>query len=176
MPPQSQQLARGFAPVVGRSPRVLLLGSLPGAASIAAGEYYAMRRNAFWPIMGALCGAGPELDYRDRLAALKQHGIALWDVLHAAVRPGSLDAAIVTATEQVNDIAALVGLHRSIRLVAFNGGKAAALFTRHVAPALAAASLESVTLPSTSPAHAALRPEQKLVRWRAALDPWLRAR
>jgi TDG/mug DNA glycosylase family protein len=169
----SSDLSRGFPPVVGLKPRVLVLGSLPGAASIAAGEYYAMRHNAFWKIMGALCAAGPELDYERRLGALRQAGIALWDVLHAAVRPGSLDADIVAATQQVNDIAGLVGRHRSIRLIAFNGRKAAAVFFRHVGPRLARTDIECVTLPSTSPAYAMLRPAEKLARWRAGLAPHL---
>jgi len=167
--------ARGFPPVLGPRPGVLLLGSLPGAASIAAGQYYAQRRNAFWRIMGELCAAGPELDYASRLRALTQAGVALWDVLHSAVRPGSLDADIVAATQQVNDVAALIGRRRSIRLVGFNGRKAAAVFRRHVEPQLARSDLRFVTLPSTSPAFAALRPEAKLEVWRSALAPYLRA-
>jgi len=56
----------GFAPVAGRAPRVLILGSMPSAASLAAGQYYALPRNAFWPIMGALFGAAPDLPYAQR--------------------------------------------------------------------------------------------------------------
>jgi hypoxanthine-DNA glycosylase len=125
--------------------------------------------------MGELCGAGPDLGYTERLAALERAGVALWDVLHAAVRPGSLDADIVRVTQQVNDIAGLIAEHGSIRLVAFNGRTAAAVFGRHVAASVSRSDLELVTLPSTSPAYAALRPERKLDRWREALAPHLRA-
>jgi len=172
---ETEALACGFPPVVGTAPRVLVLGSLPGRASIAAAEYYAMPRNAFWPVMRELCGAGPEIAYAERLQRLQTAGIALWDVLHAAVRPGSLDTAIVSATEQPNDIARLTDRWRSIRLIAFNGQKAAALFRRHVEPTLTRDDVKFVTLPSTSPAHASMRQHEKLEHWRIALLPYLRA-
>jgi len=170
------ELARGFPPVVGRAPRVLLLGSLPGRASIAAGEYYAQRQNAFWRIAGAVCGAGPGLDYSTRLARLKRAGIALWDVLAAAEREGSLDANIIHGTLELNDIAGLLRRHRGITVVAFNGQTAAAIFRRHIGPALRGAALEFLTLPSTSPAHASMTRQQKQRRWHRALAPHIRAR
>ena len=169
------ELARGFAPVVGRAPRVLLLGSLPGRASIAAGEYYAQRQNAFWRIVGALCGAEPSLDYATRLARLKRAGIALWDVLAAAERAGSLDADIVRGTLELNDIAGLLQQHRGIHVVAFNGQTAAAIFRRHIEPGLPRARLELKTLPSTSPAYASMTREQKTRSWRRTLVPHIRA-
>jgi hypoxanthine-DNA glycosylase len=154
---------------------VLLLGSLPGRASIAAGEYYAQRQNAFWRIAGALCGAEPSLDYATRLARLKRAGIALWDVLAAAERDGSLDADIDYDTLEFNDIAGLLRRHRGIRVVAFNGQTAAAIFRRHIAPALTQPDLELLTLPSTSPAYASMTRELKQRRWRQALKPHIRA-
>jgi hypoxanthine-DNA glycosylase len=161
--------------VVGRAPRVLLLGSLPGRASLAAGEYYAQRQNAFWRIACALCGAGPGLDYSTRLAMLKRAGIALWDVLAAAERQGSLDADIVRDSCEINDVAALLCRYRGIRLVGFNGQTAAELFRLHVEPCLPREDICFVTLPSSSPAYASLTPGQKLDRWRRSLAPHLRA-
>jgi hypoxanthine-DNA glycosylase len=155
---------------------VLLLGSLPGRASLAAGEYYAQPQNAFWPIMGALCGAGPELAYAERLRALTGAGIALWDVLAEAERPGSLDADIVAASQRVNDIAGLVAAEPRIELIGFNGKKAAAIFAREIEAALPRGNLTTVSLPSTSPAFAAMRREQKLARWREILTPYLQRR
>ena len=168
------ELSRGFPPVIGTDPRVLVLGSLPGQASLAAGQYYAQPQNAFWMIMGALCSASPELSYEDRLEQLKRAGVAVWDVLHAAVRPGSLDSSIVASSQSVNDIAALVANHVTLRLIAFNGQKAAEVFRRRVSPELACRDLETVTLPSTSPAYASLKRAEKLARWRRALKPHLR--
>lgn len=171
----SHAVSRGFPPIVGNAPRVLLLGSLPGRASLAAGEYYAQPRNAFWYIMRALCAAGPEIAYADRIARLTRSGVALWDVLHAAERPGSLDANIVAKSQQVNDIVGLLERERGIKLIGFNGQKAAEIFRRSIEPDLPRNNLDCVTLPSTSPAHASLRREQKLERWREVLVPHLGA-
>jgi len=167
--------SRGFPPVIGREPRVLILGSLPGQASLAARQYYAQVQNAFWPIMGEICGARSELDYVARLEALKRAGVALWDVLHEAARPGSLDSSIVVGTQTVNDIARLIARHRSIGLVAFNGQKAAEVFRRNIEATLTRTDFAQVTLPSTSPAYASLRRSAKLARWRRVLGPHLRA-
>jgi hypoxanthine-DNA glycosylase len=154
---------------------VLLLGSLPGRASIAAGEYYAQRQNTFWQIVGALCGAGPSLDYPTRLARLQRAGIALWDVLAAAERDGSLDADIDHDTLELNDIAGLLRQHRGIQVVAFNGQTAAAIFRRHIEPVLPRADLRLLTLPSTSPAYASMTRPEKQRRWRQALKAHIRA-
>jgi len=166
--------SRSFPPVIGNCPRVLVLGSLPGRVSLEAGQYYAQPRNAFWRIMGVLCGAHPALAYQDRLEALQRAGIALWDVLFEAMRTGSLDSNIVAASERINDLGALISSHNSIALVAFNGLKAADVYRKRIEPGLSVNRPATVILPSTSPAHASLRPEQKLERWREALMPWVR--
>jgi hypoxanthine-DNA glycosylase len=106
---------------------------------------------------------------------LKRAGIALWDVLAAAERQGSLDADILWDTCEVNDIAGLLRRYQSIRLIGFNGQTAAAIFRRYVAPQLPRADIEFLTLPSSSPAHATLSLEQKRKRWHAALAPYIRA-
>jgi hypoxanthine-DNA glycosylase len=160
-------LARGFPPVIGDGARVLVLGSLPGRASLEANQYYAQPQNAFWRIMGALVGAGPELGYGQRLARLKSSSLALWDVLAAARREGSLDAAIVRETAIVNDFASLFERHDRIELVCFNGRTAEDLFRRRVLPSLPArfADVTLHALPSTSPAHAGMPFALKLERW-----------
>ncbi len=168
--------SQGFPPIARRDARVLVLGTLPGQESLRRRQYYAQPRNAFWTIMGALCGAGPELPYRARTRRLAASGIALWDVCATAVRAGSLDAAIVAGSVVVNDFAAFLARHPGVRLVCFNGRTAAALYRHHVLPALgpAARALPTLELPSTSPAHAAVPLAAKLARWRslaAALAP-----
>jgi hypoxanthine-DNA glycosylase len=151
--------------------RVLVLGSLPGRKSLEMSQYYAQPHNAFWKIMGALFGAGPDLPYEERLARLRARSLAVWDVLAAGERDGSLDSSIVRSSIVVNDFAAFFARHRQIALICFNGATAATLFRRHVLPKLTpeCAALETRLLPSTSPAHASLRFEQKLARWSAAL-------
>lgn len=165
-------MLEGLPAVAAADARVLVLGSMPGAASLTAQQYYAHPRNAFWPIMGAIAGAGPQLPYLQRLPRLTDAGIALWDVLAHCVRVGSLDARIEPGSVAVNDFDAFLAAHPRITLVALNGGTAARMFARHVAPSLPR-QVASVALPSTSPAHAAMRLEEKLDAWRSAIAPCL---
>jgi hypoxanthine-DNA glycosylase len=172
--PRSQSRpSAGFPPIARADARVLILGSLPGVASIEAQQYYAQPRNAFWRIMGELIGAGPDLDYPSRLARLEHKQVALWDVAAMAVRPGSLDAAIVGSSVKPNDFASLYARCRSIELILFNGAKAAELYRRWVLPGLAPAHAAIATrrLPSTSPAHAGMPYSQKLDAWRIVAGP-----
>jgi hypoxanthine-DNA glycosylase len=164
-------LSAGFPPLADASARALVLGSLPGVKSLEMQQYYAQPYNVFWRIMGELFGAGRELDYAARVERLRARGLAVWDVLAAGEREGSLDSAIVPASIVVNDFNAFFERHRQIRLICFNGNTAASLFRRKVLPGLAPqwAALEHCTLPSTSPAYASLKFEHKLARWSAAL-------
>ena len=155
---------------------MLVLGSLPGQVSLAHRQYYAQPYNAFWRIMGALFDAGPEWPYEERAVRLKARGVALWDVCKAAARPGSLDSAIDLRSVVPNDFRTFFRTHDAITAVFTNGGTATRLYVRRVLPGLGepARSLPLHTLPSTSPAHASLRFEQKLERWKAvarALGP-----
>lgn len=165
--------ATGFPPVEPRRARTLILGTLPSAESIRRGQYYAHPRNAFWPIMGELFGAGREVSYAARLRKLAANGILLWDVLHAADRPGSLDSAIHPRRLAPNAIPELIARHPELEKIVFNGAPAETLFRRHVAKACGdlLAGVALVRLPSTSPAHAARTFAQKLAAWRAALQP-----
>jgi len=163
---------QSFPPLVGDQSRILILGSLPGAASLAAGAYYAHPRNAFWALVADVTGAAAGAPYDERAAALVRAGLALWDVARAAVRPGSLDADIDDASVEPHDVAGLLAAHPSIRRVCCNGAKAAALFRRHVAPRVDIAGLDPIdvrVLPSTSPAHAGVRIDDKRAAWLAAL-------
>jgi TDG/mug DNA glycosylase family protein len=159
-------IVRSFAPIEAPDAHTLILGSMPGVASLEAGQYYAHPRNTFWPIMGELYGAGPDLPYTERMAGLKASGIAVWDVLQSCVRAGSLDADI--RGEVPNDIAAFLVTHPGIRCIGLNGGKAAASFRKYGAGCLPSG-VNVRVLPSTSPAHAARGPEEKCALWRAAL-------
>ena len=176
MPPQADTagIARslhvqGFAPVAAADARILVLGSMPGVASLRQVRYYAHPRNAFWPIAAQVLGFDPAADYPARLQALQHAGIALWDVLQACERPGSLDADIRVDTLVPNDFVAFLGAHPRLVRVCFNGAKAASLYRRHVLPRLQARPLQYVDLPSTSPAHAAASFEKKLAAWREGL-------
>ncbi|WP_434514907.1 DNA-deoxyinosine glycosylase [Dechloromonas sp. ARDL1] len=156
---------RSFAPVVSEGASVLILGSMPGEASLRAGQYYAHERNAFWRIMGDLLGAGPSLSYRERLDRISAAGIALWDVIADCERNGSLDADIVGASVHVNDFAWFFAAYPGVRRVYFNGAAAETHFRRHVLPKLSGLNIRLVRLPSTSPAHAAKGYSEKLAAW-----------
>ena len=159
-----------FPPCAGGDALVLILGSMPGKASLEADEYYAHPRNAFWPVMEALFGIGRHLTYRERLAALVRSRVALWDVLASCVRPGSLDSDIVKDTVVPNDLPGFLRSHPMIAAVFFNGSKAEQAWRRHIAPALPQAGLRLVRLPSTSPANARLNLEEKIEAWRTVSE------
>jgi TDG/mug DNA glycosylase family protein len=158
------ELLQGFAPVAAENASVLILGSMPGAASLEASRYYAYPHNVFWKIMGELYGAGPELEYRQRLSVLVENRIALWDVIAACHRPGSLDSNISSSGLQANDFAGFLAVHKAIERIYFNGQKAAQLFTRYVKPTLGR-HYRLRTLPSTSPANASKSYADKLAAW-----------
>lgn len=162
---------KGFPPIASRNARVLILGSMPSEASLAASQYYAFRHNQFWRIAGAICDVAADAPYARRTAALKRRRIALWDVVESCVRPGSLDAAIRDDTVRVNDFVAFLAAHPHVRRVCFNGRKAESAWRRRVAPQLPKSlDLEYRLLPSTSPAHAGMGYRSKLRAWRSAIS------
>jgi len=171
MPSRADRL-RAFPPVAAPGARMLILGSMPGEASLTAQQYYAHPRNAFWPIVGTLFGFDPAAAYADRLRHLQAAGVALWDVLAACRRVGSLDSAIEGDSIEPNDFAGFLAAHTAIARIAFNGSAAESLFRRHVLPQLdaRARAIERIRLPSTSPAHASRDLAAKLEAWRALVD------
>ncbi len=162
---------QSFAPIENAKARVLILGSMPGKASLAAGQYYAHAQNLFWRILGEVTGAAPESPYSVRARALTSRGIALWDVLASCVREGSLDAAIDDTTISANDFVSFYRAHPRIAQVFFNGAKAEACYRRHVLPVLAQGfgPQQYSRLPSTSPANASISRAYKHRVWQQAL-------
>lgn len=167
------EMLQGFPPIAEAEAKVLILGSMPGQASLQAQQYYAHPRNIFWRIMGDLIGADINLPYAARVRILTANRIALWDVLKFCTREGSLDADIKTASVVVNDFHTFHRRHPYIGHVFFNGAKAEDLYRKHVFPTLGSqfGGLRFQRLPSTSPAHAALSYEQKLKLWQAVKFP-----
>jgi hypoxanthine-DNA glycosylase len=154
----------GLAPVIAADTRVLILGSFPGAQSLAAQQYYAHPRNAFWKLVGALVDEDLyHLPYDERLPRLLAHRFGLWDVLAACEREGSLDSAI--RKPAANDFDRLRHLCPQLETVGFNG-QASGKF----APQFEQAGYRTVVLPSSSPAHMAMTFEQKLDVWRGLID------
>ena len=158
------KMSQGFAPLARQDARILILGSMPGVASLEANEYYAFPRNVFWKIMGELYAVDPELDYDSRIQKLHENHVALWDVINSCHRPGSLDSAISNDGMITNDFNGFFEQHPLIRRVFFNGQKAAGLYKKKVLPDLKGA-YEYCVLPSTSPANAASNYLSKLEAW-----------
>ncbi len=168
---QILELATSFPPIVGTTPKILILGSMPGMESLKQQRYYAHPRNAFWPIITSLYGPSKKLDYSQRCELLKQQQIAVWDVLKSCRRPGSLDQHIETESMIANDFVAFLQSYPSINQILFNGGKADQVFKRYAAKQLEAAGISLLyrRLPSTSQAHAAMNYETKRRLWHQAL-------
>jgi len=162
---------QSFAPVIGRQPRIVILGSMPGVASLEAVQYYAHPRNAFWPIMGELFGIDPAAAYDSRISELEKLPLILWDTLQACHRPGSLDSNIDAGSVRANDFLRLLSRFPEIRTILFNGATSEKYFKQLVIPKLPDPfAVELIKMPSTSPAHAGMRFEQKLEAWRRLLD------
>jgi len=151
-----------FAPVVRSDARLLVLGSLPGAMSLAAGRYYANPRNQFWRLIGAVIEQPLETaEYEHRLATLLDAGVGLWDTVAAARRPGSLDADI--HLQAASDLQALIATLPDLRAVAFNGGTSARIGRAQIGDP---DGFDLVDLPSSSPAYT-LSFADKCDRWLA---------
>ena len=162
---------RGFPPISRPDARVLILGSMPGIESLARQQYYAHARNGFWPILTALLKI-EDTEYADRVLQVQRRRIAIWDVLQACFRAGSMDSAIDEDSVVTNDFQGFLEAHPQLRRICFNGARAESIYRRHVLPILSppAAALPLQRLPSTSPAHAGMTLEQKKMAWRVILD------
>jgi hypoxanthine-DNA glycosylase len=159
----TEPMREGLPSVVSGGARVLLLGSFPSERSLAVGEYYANRRNQFWPLLGSVLGFDADVPYQQRLDAVTSHGVALWDVVHSCRRAGSMDAKIDRKTLVINDFGPLFTDHPGIDRVFVNGLTALELFSEHVET-----ELPTVRLPSSSGALP-MSFADKLAAWREIL-------
>lgn len=159
-----------FPPISDPASRVLILGSMPGKASLRAKQYYAHPQNTFWKIVAALLELDAAAPYEVRVEALRARGISLWDVMKSCTRESSLDSDVVESSIVPNAFPSFLRAHPRIRTVCFNGAKAEQSFHKYALPRLGAlGDLAYYRLPSTSPAHASLPYAAKLAAWRAVL-------
>ena len=160
----SSDLLGGLPPVLDHRTKIVILGSFPGVASLAAAQYYAHPRNQFWPLLSAVLGRPlVAQSYAQRLQSLLDCSVGLWDVIDRCRRRGSLDSAI--RDSQANDFAKLRETCPALQRVCFNGktsGKFALEFS--------AAGFQTLVLPSSSPANAQSSFAQKLEIWRGITD------
>jgi len=162
----------GLPPRIGPMAQVLVLGSFPGARSLREGRYYANPQNRFWRAMAPVIDVAPEESYEARVEAANRRGIALWDVLGACRRVGSLDQRIVRGSEEPNDIGDVVAAHAELRAILLNGRSVADLFDRCLIPRALWPGLGVAieVLPSTSPANAAAGPDAVVRAWVEQLE------
>lgn len=160
-----------FAPLSATNAQVLILGSMPGIASLKAQQYYAHPRNAFWGIMDVLFNIDKTLPYTERVQHLKRTPVSIWDTLKACTRSSSLDSDIVESSIIPNDFSKYLSANPSIKAIYFNGAKSETLFLKHVIPSLPSniAIQHYQRLPSTSPAMASLSFDEKCANWQTIL-------
>lgn len=169
-----EPLIKSFAPVADKRAEILVLGSMPGIASLEAGQYYAHPQNLFWPLVGETLGLPlQDYAYHEKTLCLMESRIALWDVLQSCVREGSLDSRI--KDEVPNDLSGFLQEHERINMICFNGKKAEAAFYKYLRATNnahdIAAGRRLITLPSTSPANASIPLATKRKQWKDALLP-----
>jgi hypoxanthine-DNA glycosylase len=160
-----------FEPIIGRDPRILILGSMPGVMSLQAVEYYANPRNVFWKIIGELFELDIESSYESRIQQISELPLILWDTLRACHRQGSLDSSILRQHIEANDIDGLLRQYWGLRAIVFNGAASEKYFNQLVKQKLPASrELALLKMPSTSPANAGMKFEQKLQAWSRLRD------
>lgn len=163
---------QGLAPLYHPDAKILILGSMPGQASLDCQQYYGHPRNQLWPLLQQLFGIDSGLEYASRCQQALDAGIALWDVIGNCQRQGSLDSAIVGNSIRFNPLFEFCQQLPELQQIWLNGGKAAQSFRQYQRqqPALWPDKTINVhVLPSTSPAHASLTFANKLQLWRQAL-------
>ncbi len=152
-----------FAPVINSETRLLILGSLPGDASLAAGQYYAHPRNQFWPLLGSVLDCDlMALAYADRLAEIQKHHIGLWDIIAKAQRHGSLDANM--RKPEFNQLDIILEQAPKLRFIACNGTESWKQTRKNYGNYLAEQRITLLQLPSSSPAYT-LDLSKKQVAW-----------
>lgn len=158
-----------FDPIIGKKPKVLILGSMPSVKSLEEHQYYGHPRNQFWPIVFDILDQPFSESYADRVALIEQSPIILWDVLQSCEREGSLDTAI--REERPNDIQGILMTYPTMDLIVFNGGKAEQSFKRFFPALWKRGGMTYMKMPSTSPAYT-LELGKKQEQWKR-IAPWM---
>lgn len=164
----AKESLQSFKPVIDRRSRVLILGTMPGPVALSKREYYGFPGNHFWPIMARLFGAREPLTYPQKIRLLRKNRVALWDTIASCERMGASDGRIRCVVP--NDLPALIRRYPGIRVIFLNGRLAEKLYRKHSTPEIG---LPTITLPSTSPAHAAMSFPCKLKVWSACFPSGL---
>ena len=167
------KILRSFKPIANKRSRILILGSMPGPEALRKKEYYGFKGNQFWRIIAEIFSVSQPLSYQEKISLLKENHIALWDVLKSCAREGSSDSKI--ENEQPNNLVWMIKKYPTIRTIFLNGKTAKKMFRKYFGGVI---QILVYDLPSTSPAHASMRYEKKLEKWRVIMNylgnrnPW----
>jgi hypoxanthine-DNA glycosylase len=154
-------MTKGLPPVIEQNSQILIIGSFPSELSLKKKEYYGNPANQFWEIIYSIFESEPKNSYPTKITFLKEHAIALWDVIYSCKRVGSSDSKINNI--QVNDFSSLLRNYHELRCICFNGTKAYTTFKQRVV----SSSIVLKLLPSSSPANAKIPLELKTSQWAA---------
>lgn len=160
-------LTDGLAPVEDPESEILILGTLPGKVSLMTRQYYANGSNQFWKIISDIYGEVLPYDYSGKIEFLRNHHIALWDVLQSADRNSSLDSDIKDPV--VNDVIGFISNHPKLRIIGLNGEKAYNYLKSGVGLYKIPANVRVVVLPSTSAANTHMTMSEKISHWKKIL-------
>ena len=162
---KTDNYCESFFPVVGKNPKILILGTIPGRKSLEMQEYYSHPRNIFWKIIFNLLKVTEKNTYSEKIELVKEKQIALWDVCYSCTREGSLDSNIKDETP--NQIPDFLQKYRTVEIVIFNGQKAREKYLKYFDYI---EGLEYHCLPSTSPANTSMNFQEKIVKWNRAIN------
>lgn len=160
---------KSFDPIIGKQPKVIILGSLPGEKSLELQQYYGFPQNRFWKIMFKFFNQDFSDNYQTRINLIQNNLMILWDVAYSAERKGSLDSAI--NNEEPNDIESIINQYPTIKLIIFNGKKSEQIYKRFFKPI---ENIKNVALPSTSPANAGYTFDRLYQLWYETLSQYLK--
>ncbi|WP_151900424.1 DNA-deoxyinosine glycosylase [Sulfurimonas hydrogeniphila] len=151
-------------PVIFADSKVLILGSFPSIKSFEEGFYYAHPRNQFWPILAAIYKE-PVQTKEEKTALCKKHKIALFDSAASLQRDANNSSDTNLKNITVNDFEKLLAEYPNIKTILFTGKKAQQIFDKEYKHL----KIKKLLLPSTSPAYASMKFEEKLAKYKEAL-------
>lgn len=147
-------------PIFDDQSQILILGSFPSVKSRESKFYYGHPQNRFWKVIALVYGEIVPETIEEKKTFLKQHHIALWDVIASCEIIGSSDSSIQNAVP--NDISWILSKSK-ISHIFINGGKAFTLFQRYFKEEILP---PVIKLPSTSPANAQWSIERLEEEWK----------
>jgi TDG/mug DNA glycosylase family protein len=161
----AKSITHPFEPLYDENSTTLILGSFPSILSRANDFYYGNPHNRFWPMLAELYQEKLPENNEERKALILRHQLALYDTIYSCEIKGSSDASVSHVVP-----ADLSLIKAPIHQILLNGKLAYSLFVKYQKVPSA---ITIVSLPSTSPANAALSLIDLMEIYRPYLVPLL---